>query len=177
MLARSLQLHIEVSHRGARPTLSSRRCNQLARTTVAYSAPRLRHLEVSVTFVSFTESQKLNSALRHKDAPADVMSFPLHQTARDTLIGQVVLCPARIAQRTQVSRNTLVRETAMLFVHGLLHILGYDHQRFADARAMERLESRILSSSMTNRDRRAVSANGKRRMHAMTRQSITRGTS
>jgi probable rRNA maturation factor len=103
--------------------------------------------------------RELNRAHRRVDAPTDVLSFPLQLPADDAAdapfvlppgelvhLGDLVLSwPRAIAQAAQYG-HSVARESAYLAVHGVLHLIGYDHERPADARAMRSREEAILAA-------------------------------
>jgi len=90
---------------------------------------------ISLAFVSKEEIQKLNKDFRKKDKPTDVLSFELKD---ENYLGEVVICP-EVAEK----RGEKVEE---VFVHGILHLLGYDHEKSEkDAREMEKIEKFYLN--------------------------------
>jgi len=103
--------------------------------------------------------RELNRAHRGIDAPTDVLSFPLQLPAGDAALtpfvlppgelvhlGDVVLSwPRAVAQAAEYG-HSVARESAYLAVHGVLHLLGYDHERPADARVMRAREEAILAA-------------------------------
>jgi probable rRNA maturation factor len=86
----------------------------------------------------------LNARFRDKDAATNVLSFPAAQTARPHL-GDVALAYGVCAREAQAQDKTLERHLMHLTAHGVLHLLGYDHQSDAEAVQMEALERRILA--------------------------------
>ncbi len=82
---------------------------------------------VSVAFVNSAEIQKLNKQYRHKDQPTDVLSFEKISDFKDEC-SEVILCPEYIKEKTQDSNRSLKKEMAYMLIHGLLHVLGYDHE-------------------------------------------------
>ena len=113
--------------------------------------------EVSVRLTSDEEVHALNRQYRGKDKPTNVLSFPMVQpdlieTLSDTDDGEVLLgdivvaygvCSAEAAEKGV----TLAAHLTHLIVHGLLHLLGYDHERGEDeAEAMEEMERAALAS-------------------------------
>lgn len=92
--------------------------------------------EVSVSFVSNAEIQKLNHSYRQKDAPTDVLSFPLGQDRhydvnKETgavLLGDVVISLEMAMHQAHVYGHSLEREVGFLTVHSMLHLFGYDHE-------------------------------------------------
>jgi rRNA maturation RNase YbeY len=92
------------------------------------------------------EIRKLNARFRKKDYPTDVLSFPAGngKPTGVRLLGDVVISVDKAKQQARERRRTLDEEIVMLLIHGIVHLLGYDHERSAkDARAMIRLERKI----------------------------------
>lgn len=110
--------------------------------------------EVAVTFVSNREMRALNRRYRGKDRPTDVLAFPAREgeptPGEEGLLGDVVIA-VRVAQQQAVSQGrSLAEELQVLLVHGVLHLLGYDHERSAaEARQMRRKERWLLSVAGT----------------------------
>jgi phosphate starvation-inducible PhoH-like protein len=94
--------------------------------------------ELSIVLVSDGEMQRLNRRWRRKDRPTDVLSFPLDAGG---LLGDVVISVDTARRQAAEQGTTLGREADRLLIHGLLHLLGYDHERSpAEARRMQRRE-------------------------------------
>ena len=105
--------------------------------------------EVGISVVGIRKIRKLNAQYRKKDRPTDVLSFPLLDSPFPgpvCSLGDVVLCwEVARAQRARFG-TTCRSEIERLVVHGMLHLLGYDHETSAtEAAKMKRLENRILS--------------------------------
>ncbi len=96
--------------------------------------------EVSFTFVSLEDIQKMNKRYRGLDKPTDVLSFP----AESPLLGDVIICFDQAVIQAREYGNTIKRELAFLAVHGLLHLLGYDHLTDADERKMLDMQRKII---------------------------------
>jgi probable rRNA maturation factor len=106
--------------------------------------------EVSVKLTSDEEVRALNAAWRGKDKPTNVLSFPMaepHELAGATMLGDIVLA-AGVCAREAAERNIAIPDhAAHLVVHGMLHLLGYDHETGdRDAEEMEAVERRALAS-------------------------------
>ena len=92
--------------------------------------------EVSVTFVDNKEIQTLNREYRQKDAPTDVLSFPMAENGEYDidedngckLLGDIVISMERAMEQAELYGHSLQREVAYLTVHSMLHLLGYDHE-------------------------------------------------
>ncbi|MEK7211269.1 MAG: rRNA maturation RNase YbeY [Patescibacteria group bacterium] len=105
--------------------------------------------QVSLVLVGEKEIKKLNALYRKKNAATDVLSFPVKEGenipggGRGDL-GDVFICPAVV--KKIFGRDSAAR-IEHLFVHGVLHLLGYDHDSARAAQKMEKLEGKILNSS------------------------------
>jgi probable rRNA maturation factor len=104
--------------------------------------------ELGVCTVGAAESARLNARYRGRDRPTNVLSFPLpaaapaHAAAR--LLGELVICPRVLREEAASQAKALRAHWAHLIVHGALHLAGYDHEKVADARRMERREIAVL---------------------------------
>ena len=106
-------------------------------------AMELDGVELSLTLVSDRQIRRLNREWRQKDKATDVLSFP----SGDLLLGDVVISletAARVAKRHGVAVRS---ELSLYLAHGLLHLLGFDHHRLADRKAMATEELRLLGAS------------------------------
>lgn len=112
--------------------------------------------ELSVLFVTVAHIKQLNGRFAGNDYATDVLSFPMMDDEEDEeedLLGDVVVCPT-IAQRnaTRVG-HSLDAELDVLIVHGILHLLGYDHQSERDKARMDERVASVLSSFDPSRAR------------------------
>lgn len=119
---------------------------QLASWADAALGRRARGARISVLLVGPAASRTLNARYRQRDRPTNVLSFPATREARrqDGLLGDLVICPAVLAAEARAQRKRLRAHWAHLVVHGVLHLVGFDHERDEDARRMERREVRVL---------------------------------
>lgn len=91
---------------------------------------------ISLAFVGKDEIQKLNKQYRKKDKPTDVLSFNLDE--KDCL-GDIVICPDVVAEKGE--------EIIEVFIHGILHLLGYDHEKSKkDEEVMLQKQEKYLNS-------------------------------
>lgn len=107
--------------------------------------------ELNVTFIAEGPMTELNVAHMAGEGPTDVLSFPLEDDARNSepelqsgeprLLGDVLICP-RVVHRQAPDSPT--EEMALMVVHGVLHILGMDHQESDEAALMKAAEKRHL---------------------------------
>ncbi len=102
---------------------------------------------VSLKVVSRAESQALNKAYRGKDKPTNVLSFPaeLPPELGCTLLGDLAICAEVVSAEAAQQGKPVRHHWAHMVVHGVLHLLGYDHIKTAEAEAMEAMEIAILS--------------------------------
>ena len=102
--------------------------------------------EVTLRIVNEVESTALNEAYRHKQGPTNVLSFPFvaPPEVESALLGDIVICAPVVLREAVVQGKTPEAHWAHLVAHGVLHLLGYDHDE-THAEAMESLEIRILA--------------------------------
>jgi probable rRNA maturation factor len=101
-------------------------------------APRRARGGVTVAIVANTRVRELNRRYRQKDAPTDVLSFPADEPGE---LGDVVIALGVARRQAALAGHSLSTEFRVLALHGLLHLLGYDHER--DGGQMRRLEQRL----------------------------------
>jgi probable rRNA maturation factor len=103
--------------------------------------------ELTVRIVDEAEITVLNSEYRGKPAATNVLSFPYEPLpgVKSALIGDVVICAPVVAAEAIAQDKSLEAHWAHIVIHGVLHLLGYDHREEAGALAMEDLERRLLA--------------------------------
>ena len=103
---------------------------------------------VSVRVVGADTSRALNDHYRGKDAPTNVLSFAGagRSPSGVDFLGEIVICARVLAKEARQQRKSLPAHWAHITIHGVLHLLGFDHIQPAKARKMERLEAQILES-------------------------------
>ena len=103
--------------------------------------------EVTLRIVDLAESRQLNSDYRNKDKPTNVLSFPFEAPEHIEMpfLGDLVVCAAVVEQEAKEQDKPVVNHWAHLCVHGLLHLLGYDHIDETEAQEMEGIETAILA--------------------------------
>ncbi|HEY2417478.1 MAG TPA: rRNA maturation RNase YbeY [Steroidobacteraceae bacterium] len=102
--------------------------------------------ELSVLLAGRARSRALNARYRGRDHATNVLSFPASPAAAapSGVLGELVICPAVLRQEARAQRKSARAHWAHMVVHGVLHLMGYDHERPADAQRMERREIRAL---------------------------------
>jgi probable rRNA maturation factor len=142
----------------------------------ALDAMRVNPLaELSVILVELEVMAELHQRWMELPGPTDVMSFPMDEldaTRRpdslddpESILGDVVLCPAFAKDQARQAGHSLGDELHLLTVHGVLHLLGYDHAEPAEEREMFALQNKLLAGwrrsqaevDARNRQRRADS--------------------
>lgn len=123
--------------------------------------------ELSILLIDVPTMTELHVKWMDEPGPTDVMSFPMDEldTARSpddagpgpALLGDVVLCPDVAAEQAATAGHSLDDELHLLTVHGILHLLGYDHAEREEERAMFRLQNELLDAW---REERAVRGRG-----------------
>lgn len=105
--------------------------------------------ELTIRIVAIDEMTHLNSTYRLKPGPTNVLSFPADlpdDVELDIrLLGDIVICSAIVNQEAEKQHKSREAHWAHMVVHGVFHLLGYDHALDEDARVMERLEIETLN--------------------------------
>lgn len=103
--------------------------------------------EITIRIVDEAEMQALNNYYRGKNKPTNILSFPFIVPAGiDTdMLGDLVICAPLVKQEAKEQNKTLNSHWAHLTIHGILHLLGYDHDNKKDAKTMEDLEIKYLA--------------------------------
>jgi probable rRNA maturation factor len=136
----------------------------LARWLGAVAPPRVRG-EVAVALVTDAHVRKLNRRYRRKDTPTDVLSFaadrgsPPFRDSADGFLGDIVIATGVARRQAREARQSYANELRVLALHGLLHLLGYDHDASGEGGRMSRAEARLrrkggLESGLMERSRR-----------------------
>ena len=139
----NLELDIQVASKA--PDLPTP--EQLRRWADAALAGRRERAELSVRLVDEPEGADLNGRFRGRRGPTNVLSFPfeaLPGLEGCDLLGDLVICAPVVAREAGEQAKSLEAHWAHMLVHGVLHLLGYDHLDDAGAREMEALETSTL---------------------------------
>ncbi len=128
---RAYRAHVQL-HRGARST-------------------KLPAASVSLRIVTATESRQLNHHWRDKDKATNVLSFPSGDVEVDSMtedgafnLGDLAICAQVVALEAKQQQKKPEAHWAHMIIHGVLHLLGYDHETARDARVMEAIEVKVL---------------------------------
>lgn len=117
-----------------------------AASSAAPDAPR----EVTLVLTDDDEMRELNRTWRGKDSSTNVLSFPVGEPVGEahgepSPLGDIVLAGEAVIEEAKVKGIPAADHAAHLVVHGMLHLLGFDHERDADAERMESLETKVLA--------------------------------
>ena len=103
--------------------------------------------EVAVALVSDARIRALNRQYRRQDKATDVLSFPTASGPRTAVgeapLGDIVIASGVAARQAKAAGHSVQKELRVLSLHGLLHLLGYDHHNPRDRSRMARLEARL----------------------------------
>ena len=121
--------------------------DQLQRWVDAALADYGSDTELVVRIVEKEESSNLNEQYRHKQGPTNILSFPFEvpDGIHLNLLGDLVICAPVVAEEARAQDKPLENHWAHIVVHGILHLLGYDHIDEVDAEEMESKEVAILA--------------------------------
>jgi probable rRNA maturation factor len=138
------RLELDASYAARQPWVPSSR--QLARWAAAALAPMRRSVVLSVRVVGRARSRSLNAQYRHKDKPTNVLSFSGAGRVPDGryFLGELVICAPVVAHEARTQGKTLEAHWAHMAIHGVLHLLGFDHERKIEAAKMATREIQIL---------------------------------
>jgi len=108
-----------------------------------------KEAQVSILFCEDAYIKRLNREYRGVNASTDVLAFSMHEgrfpKVHSEILGDVVISLETASRQTKRYRHSLNKEIALLVVHGILHLLGYDHLKKKDKEKMRKKEQQILA--------------------------------
>jgi probable rRNA maturation factor len=120
-----------------------------ARAALMQVKPRRGRSEITVRLSGDRDVRRLNRDFRGKDKPTNVLSFPsgdeMPPRRGPLLLGDIVIAYGTVAREAAAQGKPIRDHLLHLVVHGVLHLLGHDHQRRAEAARMERIETDLLA--------------------------------
>lgn len=138
-------MSVRLSGRRGLPRVDRRRLRRRAQAILR--ALDRADAELSLTLVDDAAIADLNARYRGRPGATDVLSFSLlegpHAERRGALLGDVVISLETAERQARRARRSLDEEVLRLLIHGALHLVGHDHERAAEARAMRAEERRI----------------------------------
>jgi len=111
---------------------------------------------IGIWFTTPSTIQKYNAQYRNQDKPTDILSFSYHENLipgkrikvtmpEDCNLGDLIICPAYIQKKATEYGQSFEERLRMLLVHGICHLLGYDHEKESDYKKMQQLENKLLA--------------------------------
>ena len=102
---------------------------------------------VSIKFLGKEEMRSMNKKFRSADHPTNVLAFPIDNRLdlETDSLGDIAICHEVVLKEAKEQNKKVSDHMAHIFIHGVLHLLGHDHQKEVQAETMENLERRILS--------------------------------
>lgn len=109
-------------------------------------APRRKKYAITIRIVGIKEITRLNKQYRKKNRPTNIISFNFYAPLpiKTNILGDLVICAPIVKLEAKSQHKKPVSHWAHLTVHGVLHLLGYDHQHDSEGQKMEKLETKIL---------------------------------
>ena len=146
-------VHLDVSVSYATPRTGVPSAQSFRKWVAAALDSRIREADLAIRIVGTKEGRALNRHYRGKDYATNVLSFPaeiaagvkLPKGVKLPLLGDIVLCAPVVAREAREQKKPIGTHYAHMTVHGVLHLLGWDHQDDRDAECMEALEREILA--------------------------------
>jgi len=135
---------VHIRRETLRPQVSLARMKQRAQSILNHLGEE--RSELSLLLVSNRKIRTLNAKFRGKNQPTDVLSFPLEERLPTgvRLLGDVVISLQQAQKQAREKRKDFAHEVEWLLIHGILHLLGYDHERSRkDERIMRTMERKI----------------------------------
>ena len=109
------------------------------------SISKLGRCSFNLAFLTKAEIQDLNKRYAGKNKPTNVLSFPSNEDLTERrFLGDIAICSELIIEEAMVQGKEIQDHLIHIFVHGVLHLLGFDHEENSSAEQMESLEIRIL---------------------------------
>lgn len=115
-----------------------------------------KNSELSILLVDNSYIKELNFIYRNQNTPTDVLSFAMNELAEDepdyesadevNILGDIVISMEKAVEQSEEYGHSISRELGYLVAHGMLHLIGYDHENEEEARGMRNLEEKIMQS-------------------------------
>ncbi len=139
------QLALEVQHASSESELPSRA--DLHQWAAVAIGDKKSQAELVIRTVDEPESAALNRQYRGKSGATNVLSFPFQPPSpvESNLLGDLIICAPVVTKEAAAQKKTEQAHWAHMVVHGILHLLGYDHEKSAEAAEMENREIEILA--------------------------------
>jgi len=149
MNAEKVSVHLEIQRASTTTTIPANERFQL--WTEAVLEGRRKEVTLAIRIVDTEEGLRFNREYRNKDYATNVLSFPaelpsgLPSELAESQLGDLLICAPVIGSEAKEQGKSETDHWAHITVHGILHLLGYDHEKEAEASQMENLETGILA--------------------------------
>ena len=146
-----MSTQISVQRAGGGPCPSTALIRRWLTTALEHTAADETTGDVCVRLVGEAEMSSLNHRYRSRTGPTDVLAFPAEMPVggaaiKEKILGDIVACAPVVRQAAMRAGLPINAHWAHILVHGLLHLLGHDHQKAQQATAMARAETAILAA-------------------------------
>jgi probable rRNA maturation factor len=136
-----------IRNRQSRTAIDLRRIRKMA--TAILDALKLSHPEISILLLDDLQIQELNRTYLSRDCPTDVLSFPMAEgpfpAVQPHILGDAVISVETALRQSEGRQAGLYEELGFLLIHGILHLIGYDHEQGgAEQRRMRRRERLLM---------------------------------
>ncbi|MCR8613196.1 MAG: rRNA maturation RNase YbeY [Mycoplasma sp.] len=131
--------------------------NELANDLITSGLRKNKDYSLSLIFINNNEIHELNKKYRNKDKPTDVLSFSSDWQSMsidlpEIELGDIYISKEKILEQSQNYNHSIKREVSYLFLHGLLHLFGYDHLTEPEEKNMNQLVNQTLNKYNIGRD-------------------------
>lgn len=105
-----------------------------------------KNFEIVIRVVDTKEITQINKKYRKKNKPTNIISFPFEQLPgiKTSILGDLIICAPLVKEEAKLQNKIIKDHWAHLVIHGVLHLLGHDHENDTEADQMERLEIKLL---------------------------------
>lgn len=144
---RCMTFHIDIQHASSTETpINDQKIIDLANLVLHHE--KRNETELTIRLVDVDEITFLNTTYRHQPKPTNVLAFPSQLPAGVELeyhfLGDVIICPEILQQESVTLNKSLESHWALIVIHGILHLLGYDHIKDDEAITMQAIEIKLL---------------------------------
>tara|TARA_B100001248_G_scaffold79784_1_gene57842 strand:- start:22203 stop:22649 length:447 start_codon:yes stop_codon:yes gene_type:complete len=125
----------------------TRRFNKLSlNNAITYVLKRLKLSSkiIYITFISDYKMKKINNEYRQKNTSTDVLSFN-YENSSNNILGEILISMNYCKKNILKNKNSLSKEVIILSIHGILHLLGYDHDNLKNEKTMFELQEKLYS--------------------------------
>lgn len=102
---------------------------------------RIKNKNINLVFLNSSKIKEINSKFRNKNKETDILSF---ESTEPNVLGELVFCPPVIKKNAKQNKWALKYEYLYMLIHGVLHLLGYDHETEKDSLDMFKLQDKIF---------------------------------